>query len=39
MREGADNYVSNPSVDYDVHKVIFAGKEHSAKSINYTKNA
>jgi len=39
MCSGADNYVSNSSVDYDVHKVIFAGKEHSAKSINIMKNA
>jgi len=27
MLSGADNYVSNPSVDYDVHKIIFIGKE------------
>jgi hypothetical protein len=39
MLSGADNYVSNPSVDYDVHKIIFAGKERSAKCINLTKNA
>ena len=39
MRSGADNYVSNPSVDYDVHKIIFAAKERSAKYINITKNA
>jgi hypothetical protein len=39
MCSGADNYVSNPSVDYDIHKIIFAGKERSAKSINITKNA
>jgi hypothetical protein len=39
MCSGADNYVSNPSVDYDVHKIIFAGKERSAKCINMTKNA
>ena len=39
MCSGADNYVSNPSVDYDVHKIVFAGKERSAKCINMTKNA
>lgn len=39
MLSEAHNYVSNPSVDYDVHKIIFAGKEHSAKCINLTKNA
>lgn len=33
MREGTDNYVSNPSADYEVHKIIFAGKEWSAKFI------
>jgi hypothetical protein len=38
MLSGANNYVSNPSVDYDVHKIIFAGKERSAKCINLTKN-
>jgi len=38
MCSGADSYVSNPSVDYDVHKIIFAGKERSAKCINITKN-
>jgi hypothetical protein len=37
MREGADNYVSNPSVDFDIGKIIFAGKERSAKSITMTK--
>ena len=26
MLSGADNCVSNPSVDYDVHKIIFQGK-------------
>ena len=39
MCSGADDYVSNPSVDYDIHKIIFAGKECSAKCINMTKNA
>jgi hypothetical protein len=39
MREGANNYVSNPSVDYDISKIIFAGKERSAKSITMTKDA
>jgi len=39
MLSGADNYVSNPSVDYDVHKIIYIGKERSAKCINLTKNA
>lgn len=39
MLSGADNYVSNPSVDYDIHKIIFAGKERSAECINFTKNA
>ena len=39
MSSGADNYVSNPSVNYDVHKIVFAGKERSAKCINMTKNA
>jgi hypothetical protein len=39
MLSGADNYVSNLSVDYDIHKIIFAGKERSAKCINLTKNA
>jgi hypothetical protein len=27
MHDGAKNYISNPSVDYDVHKIIFAGKK------------
>lgn len=39
MLSKADNYISNPFVDYDVHKIIFQGKEHSAKCINLTKNA
>lgn len=39
MREGADNYVSNPSSNYDIGKIIFAGKERSAKSITMTKDA
>ena len=39
MCSGADNYISNPSVDYDVHKIIFAGKERSAECINMIKNA
>lgn len=39
MYSGVDDYVSNPSVDYDIHKIIFAGKERSAKCINLTKNA
>jgi len=39
MLSGADNYVSNPSVDYDVHKIIFIGKERSAICINMTKSA
>jgi hypothetical protein len=39
MCSGADNYVSNPSVDYDIHKIIFAAKERSAQCINITKNA
>jgi hypothetical protein len=28
MLSGANDYVSNPSVNYDIHKIIFAGKEH-----------
>jgi hypothetical protein len=39
MLSEADNYISNPSIDYDVHKIIFQGKECSAKCINLTKNA
>jgi hypothetical protein len=39
MLSGADDYVSNPSLDYDVNKIILAGKERSAKCINLTKNA
>ena len=39
MLSEADNYISNPSIDYDVHKIIFQGKEYSAKCINLTKNA
>jgi hypothetical protein len=39
MREGADNYTFNPSVDYDIGKIIFAGKERSAKSITMKINA
>jgi len=39
MLSGADYYVSDPSVDYDIHKIIFQGKERSAKSINLIKNA
>jgi hypothetical protein len=39
MCSGADNYVSNPSVDYDIHKIIFAAKERSAQCIYITKNA
>jgi len=39
MLSVADNYISNPSVNYDVQKIIFVGKEHSAKCINMTKNA
>jgi len=26
MHDGADNYISNPSADYDIHKIIIAGK-------------
>ena len=26
MHDGADTYVSNPSVYYDIHKIIIAGK-------------
>lgn len=37
MHHDADYYVSNPSVDYDVHKIIFAGKERSAESISIIK--
>ena len=39
MCDGAKEYISNPSVDYDVHKIIFAGKEWSAKFITETKEA
>jgi hypothetical protein len=39
MHEGANNYVSNPSVDYDISKIIFAGKEHSTKFISEAKDA
>jgi hypothetical protein len=39
MSEGVNNYLSNPSVDFDIHKIIFAGKERSAKSITMTKDA
>jgi len=39
MCSGANNYVSNPSVDYDVYKIIFQAKERSAECINMTKNA
>jgi hypothetical protein len=39
MYEGANNYLSNPSSDYDIGKIIFAGKERSAKSITMTKDA
>jgi hypothetical protein len=39
MLSGADDYVSNPSVDCDIHKIIFQGKERSVKSINLIKNA
>jgi hypothetical protein len=39
MCSGADDYISNPSVDYDVNKIIFQAKERSAKSINLIKNA
>ena len=39
MCSGADYYVSDLSVDYNIHKIIFQGKERSAKSINLIKNA
>ena len=39
MHEGANNYVSNPSPDYDIGKIISVGKERSAKSITMTKDA
>ena len=39
MHDGADNYISNPSADYDIHKIIIAGKERSAKFITETKEA
>lgn len=39
MNDGADNYISNSSADYDIHKIIIAGKERSAKIITETKEA
>jgi hypothetical protein len=39
MREGAYNYLSNPSPDFYIGKIIFAGKERSTKSITMTKDA
>ena len=39
MSSGADNYVSDPFVNYDVSKIIFSGKERSAESINNIKIA
>jgi hypothetical protein len=39
MCSGADDYIFNSSEDYDVHKIIFQGKERSAKSIKLIKNA
>jgi hypothetical protein len=39
MHEGANDYISNPSADFDIHKIIIAGKERSAKFITETKQA
>jgi hypothetical protein len=39
MHEGADDYISNPSADYDIGKIIIAGKERSAKFITEAKDA
>lgn len=39
MHYGAYSYVSNPYVDYDISKIIFAGKERSAKFITEAKDA
>lgn len=39
MLSEADNYIFNPSGDYNVHKIIFAGKERFVKCINLIKNA
>lgn len=37
MHDGADDYISNPSANYDIHKIIFAGKERSTKIITEAK--
>jgi hypothetical protein len=39
MHDGADDYISNLSADHDIGKIIFAGKERSAKFITEAKNA
>lgn len=39
MHDGVDDYVSNPSADYDIGKIIFAGKERSSKIITKAKKA
>ena len=39
MRDGTNSYISNPSADYDIHKIIFASKERSTESITMIKKA
>lgn len=39
MCDGAKDYLSNTSAEYDIGKIIFAGKERSDKFITETKDA